>query len=215
MSSVMGETRPSRESAKAETREALVTAALAEFGERGLDAPSLDAICARAGFTRGAFYVHFRDRDDLVVAAMERVLGSFLDGVIGRGDGGSAELDQAVSRFAGVLQMLGAGHRGARVAGLPDPPPEAVPLHRMIEACVRSPAIRDRFVALLREAVARLARGARAGQAAGRVRPGLDPEAVGTVLVTLAIGVLAALEAGLPVDLEAARRTVVSLLSTA
>src|SRR4051812_40727719 len=62
-----------REETKQRTREALVEAGIALFAEQGLDGPSLDAICERAGFTRGAFYVHFRDRDELLQAVMERV----------------------------------------------------------------------------------------------------------------------------------------------
>ena len=61
----MAEPTRRRRETKQETREALISAALAEFAEHGFDAPSLDAICARAGYTRGAFYVHFRDRSDL------------------------------------------------------------------------------------------------------------------------------------------------------
>ena len=68
----------SRKLAMAETREALIQAGLAEFAERGFDAPSLDKICARAGFTRGAFYVHFENREDFLVAVMESRLGAFL-----------------------------------------------------------------------------------------------------------------------------------------
>src|SRR5262245_37416602 len=49
-----------REFGKQETREALLRAGMEMFAEQGLDAPSLDALCARAGFTRGAFYVHFK-----------------------------------------------------------------------------------------------------------------------------------------------------------
>ena len=113
MSSFVSDRNRGREAAKQETREALVTAALAEFGERGLDAPSLDAICARAGFTRGAFYVHFKDRDALVVAAMERVLGAFLDAVIGR-DGESPDLEISVTRFAGALLAMAAPGPPAR-----------------------------------------------------------------------------------------------------
>src|SRR5688500_7521180 len=75
-----------REQAKAETREALTMAALAEFAEHGLDTPSLDAICARAGYTRGAFYVHFKDRDDLIAAVMEHVTSAFIDAMIATGD---------------------------------------------------------------------------------------------------------------------------------
>ena len=49
------------------------------MAEKGIEAASLNAICDRAGFTRGAFYVHFRDRDELVAAVVERVLGDFQD----------------------------------------------------------------------------------------------------------------------------------------
>jgi TetR/AcrR family transcriptional repressor of nem operon len=205
--------KASRDAAKGETREALVTAALAEFAARGLDAPSLDAICARAGFTRGAFYVHFRDRDDLVVAAMERVLGAFLDAVIGRGDA-APDLEATVQRFAGMLVALGAGarvRRGGRLAGAPL---AAVPLHRLLEACLRSPPIQQRFVSLLRDAILRVAKSVAASQAAARVRSNLDADALATLLVALALGVLTALEAGLPLDVERARKTVVALFAT-
>src|SRR5580700_6965980 len=83
-----------REETKVRTRAALVDAGIALFGEQGLDAPSLDAICERAGFTRGAFYVHFRDRDEFLEAVMERLGGQFLDAVLADedADGTSAAL---------------------------------------------------------------------------------------------------------------------------
>ena len=209
MSSLVSDRNRGREAAKQETREALVTAALAEFGERGLDAPSLDAICARAGFTRGAFYVHFKDRDALVVAAMERVLGAFLDAVIGR-DGESPDLETSVTRFAGALLAMAApgppARSGAALVG-------AVPLHGLLEACRRSPAIRERVVGLLREAIERLTKAALAGQGTGRVRPDVDAEALATVLAALAFGVLASRDVGLPMDLDLTRRTVATLLA--
>src|SRR5688572_24827364 len=79
-----------RASAKLATRDALIDAALVEFIEHGPSAPSLDAICDRAGYTRGAFYVHFKDREDLLVAVMDRVLGDLVRavGVAGQGDAG-------------------------------------------------------------------------------------------------------------------------------
>lgn len=207
---------PFRNTAKQETREALVAAALAEFAQRGLDAPSLDAICARAGYTRGAFYVHFRDRDDLVVAAMERVLGAFLDGVIGRGDG-APDLEAAITRFASILRAARGPTQARRKAGGTEPsgpPLAAVPFHRLLEACVRSPAIRERFVSIQREAIARMAKMAGAGQAAGRLRSNVDADALATVLLALALGAIAALEVGLPLDIEGTRRAVVSLLAS-
>jgi AcrR family transcriptional regulator len=48
---------------KPETREALITAGMELFAKHGLDKPRLDDICEHAGFTRGAFYVHFEDRE--------------------------------------------------------------------------------------------------------------------------------------------------------
>ena len=62
------------------TRQALLAGRAAELIEHGLDAPSLDAICARAGFTRGAFYVHFKDRDDFLVAVTDWALSGIVDG---------------------------------------------------------------------------------------------------------------------------------------
>jgi len=93
--------KSARELAKQETREALVQAAIAEFAEKGLDLPSLDAICARAGFTRGAFYVHFRDREELLGAVMERVLDAVLDAVMGT-EGAANDLETIVARYVTV-----------------------------------------------------------------------------------------------------------------
>jgi len=41
------------------TRQKLLDAAGLVFAEEGLDAASVEAICERAGFTRGAFYSNF------------------------------------------------------------------------------------------------------------------------------------------------------------
>jgi TetR/AcrR family transcriptional repressor of nem operon len=200
-----------RERAKAGTRAALIEAAMAEFASHGLVAPSLDAICARAGFTRGAFYVHFRDREDLVAAVMERALGAFLDAIIATGEQ-AHDLERTVRRFedsVGVIAQLRAARpRGRRAA------PSGVPFHRILEACERSPEIRARFVALLGEAAERVAKTAGAGQSAGVVRSDVSPAALGAVLVALALGFVAAIEVGAPFDTAAARRAVLALIAT-
>ncbi len=203
--------RPSaRAQAKAETREALIDAALAEFAAHGLDAPSLDAICARAGFTRGALYVHFRDRDELVVAVMDRAFGAFLDAIIPTG-AGPQDLERTVRRYADATAGLAAlrARRGRAGAPLAD----AVPLHRILEACNRSPALRARFVALLGEAAERVARTAAAGQQGGTIRGDVPATAIGPLLVTLALGFLAAIDAGATVDAAVGRDVVLELLA--
>src|SRR5262245_6445698 len=86
-----------RDLSKQETREALIRAGMDAFSEQGVDLPSLDAICARAGFTRGAFYVHFKDRDDFLEVIVDRVLNQFLDFVI-TGDS-KDDVGRTVDRF--------------------------------------------------------------------------------------------------------------------
>ncbi|HET6300915.1 helix-turn-helix domain-containing protein [Microbacterium sp.] len=60
------------------TRRRLLDAAAQVFAEVGLDAASVEAICDRAGFTRGAFYSNFETKDQLFLelageVALDRV----------------------------------------------------------------------------------------------------------------------------------------------
>jgi TetR/AcrR family transcriptional regulator, transcriptional repressor for nem operon len=188
-----------REVSKAETREALITAGIAVFAEQGLDAPSLDSICARAGFTRGAFYVHFKDRDDLLLAVMEKIFSSFLDAIIATGD---AALD---------LRLTIEAFTAATVQGA-FPLQGAVPFHRFLAACARSDRIRERFVAVLREAVQRVTVAVQEGQEAGTVRRDVDPEHVASLLTAIALGLQAVVEVKYPVDVDAAKGGLLKLL---
>jgi AcrR family transcriptional regulator len=200
-----------RAAAKQETRDALIAAALAEFAERGLDAPSLDAICARAGYTRGAFYVHFRDRADLMAAVVEHALGSFLDAVLARGDE-AHDLAHTVDRFADAVARTLAGASGGAAAL---PLPASVPFARVLEAVMRSAALRERFAALLGAARSRLAGIAAQAQRAGTLRTDVAPEQVAFLLITIALGIMVGLDVGLPMDPPAARATVLALLAGA
>jgi AcrR family transcriptional regulator len=60
--------RPRRE----ETVERLLDAALEVFAEIGFAAASVEDICRRGGFTRGAFYSSFRTKDELFAALYAR-----------------------------------------------------------------------------------------------------------------------------------------------
>ena len=62
--------RPKRR--RAETVERLLDAALETFAEIGFAAASVEDICSRGGFTRGAFYSSFRTRDELFAALYAR-----------------------------------------------------------------------------------------------------------------------------------------------
>ncbi|MDT7695335.1 MAG: hypothetical protein QOI75_4702, partial [Pseudonocardiales bacterium] len=55
-----------------ETRARLLDAALDTFAETGFHAATIEQICERAGFTRGAFYSNFATKDELFYALFER-----------------------------------------------------------------------------------------------------------------------------------------------
>ena len=62
--------RPRRR--RADTVERLLDAALETFAEIGFAAASVEDICSRGGFTRGAFYSSFRTKDELFAALFAR-----------------------------------------------------------------------------------------------------------------------------------------------
>ncbi len=65
-------TERARTARREATRERVLDAALAVFAERGVIGSSVEDICERAGFTRGAFYSNFTDKADLVDALVAR-----------------------------------------------------------------------------------------------------------------------------------------------
>jgi AcrR family transcriptional regulator len=63
--------RLSREERRAETRAALLEAAARVFVERGFLGASVEAVSARAGYTRGAFYSNFRSKEQLFAELLQ------------------------------------------------------------------------------------------------------------------------------------------------
>jgi AcrR family transcriptional regulator len=165
-----------RTRAKRETRDALVRAALALFAEKGLDAPSIDEICVRAGYSRGAFYLHFGDRETLMVEAMR---------------------SRRRATFDALLQMLGGEMTvptlldllGSLVESGSFPPQDSVRSPEFLQACRRSKDLRRAQFELLDEMTQRVADIVRRDQSAGILRRDLDPNALGALLVVLEAGV--------------------------
>lgn len=56
------------------SKRALRAALIGLMEERGLDAVSVNDLCARADLNRGTFYNHFRDKEDLLVALEDEVM---------------------------------------------------------------------------------------------------------------------------------------------
>ena len=70
MSEVVGSTTPRREA----TRQRLLDAAAQVFAEVGLDGASVETVCERAGYTRGAFYSNFESKEELFLELARRVV---------------------------------------------------------------------------------------------------------------------------------------------
>jgi AcrR family transcriptional regulator len=58
-----------------QTREYLLQAAAEVFAERGFHAASIDEVAAAAGFTKGAVYSNFKNKEDLFLALLEDSYG--------------------------------------------------------------------------------------------------------------------------------------------
>src|SRR6202034_428303 len=54
-----------------QTRDHLLEAAAQVLAERGFHGASLDEVAAAAGFTKGAVYSHFKNKEDLFLAVLE------------------------------------------------------------------------------------------------------------------------------------------------
>ena len=183
-----------REQTKQATRVALIAAGTTEFARHGFDV-SLDAICARAKLTRGAFYVHFADRDAFIVAVMQHVLGSFVTALTGP----AANLDLATSIR---LFMMAVRSKAPVVSG-----GAGLRFHHVLEACRRSRVIGDAY----REVVATT----RALLVAAIARGGSDrdPEGLADLAIVVALGMLASGELDLPLGLGRLERALLDVLT--
>ena len=187
----------SRDDAKQQTRAALVGAALELFAEQGLDVPSLDAICDRAGFTRGAFYVHFKTREDILVAVMDQVGEAFLKSMF---DGAAASprksrrVHYAVRRF---VDAVGSGTYP--LMATPGEGPLVRP-HQLLDACARSTVVRERYRDLVQLSVGAVAGLVKADQDDGDLRGDVAAETVAQMALALIIGAQTMNDLGLALD---------------
>lgn len=126
--------RPLPRSARREaTRQRVLDAAREVFAERGVIGGTVEDICDRAGFTRGAFYSNFLDKDDVLRALTEREHARLLAFV----DAGLAQLEESFAAAAGGEAGAAAEGeaRGEAGGGAGDP---REPLAAIVERFLRS-----------------------------------------------------------------------------
>lgn len=185
-----------REEKKRETRRAILDAAIRLFVAEGIDAPSLDAICAAAGCTRGAYYVHFADRNELACAAMEQAITEFL-GELFRDSPGDPDPLRFADAFLDVLasdsHLVGAGSTRIR-------------FHHLLAACAKHPPIREQYLgllALIAETIVTELKKSKLPGAAARAE----------TCIVLMLGLLASVDLGRPIDVKAMKKVVRDIFS--
>ena len=188
---------------KEATREALIAAGMALFAKHGLDGPSLDDICAHAGFTRGAFYVHFEDRDDFLVAVMDTVGRRIVDDLLVAGGGGDTNgLVGATQRFVDASTS----------GSYPLMPAGGIRPHQLLDACARSQPLRERYLGLVDMSKMRIRELLAQGQKDGLVRGDVAPENAATMVMAVVVGLQTLADLGVPIALGPLAADVLRLL---
>jgi len=191
-----------RQAAKEASKEALIRSAMQLMPDKGLDV-SLDELCNHAGYTRGAFYVHFKKREDLQLEIMNRVGRSWLDSIFGTDPvAGPEDLMTMVQRF--LSEMLSGDYPITRKGGLRP--------HQLLDLCARSERIKAAYLALVKDSINRLKDNIRVSQQLGQLDKELDAEQVANLLLVLAVGVHTMYDLDYPIDFSAGVSTLLQLI---
>jgi AcrR family transcriptional regulator len=166
-----------------ETRERVLAAAARVFAQRGFDATSLEAIADQAGFSRGAVYYNFADKEELFLELLDRRCAERAQDLRDVFAGDADDID-ATSRQAQVA----AQHAFHAMTG--DPEWRALYLGFLAHAA-RDATFRRRFAKRNAEM-----RGALEEVVVDRTRPvadalGMTPEQLAVVIDALGVGLWA------------------------
>jgi AcrR family transcriptional regulator len=171
-------TRLTRAERQARTRAALLEAAAELVVERGLAGASAEAISARAGFTRGAFYSNFESKEQLFVELLhERVYGYYRR--------------MAQERIADPEHAPSLRETGEQLASVQEDPRGRWLLRLILELLAeagRSDRVRELAATFWSGTRGLAAESIRQAAAAAGQRPPDDAQALATALIALDIG---------------------------
>ena len=171
-----------------DTRERLLTAAAEVFAERGYDGAALADIARRAGYTTGAIYGCFRDKAELLLAVVERVLVAQEAAAV---EAASGESPDRLREIAGRFASDEAAMRRALV-------------FEAHVAARRHPGVAELLGRHQRDRLESLTRTLKEAQSAGEVDPELDPAAVAALFMAIPLGLVLLDSAGVDLPGETA-----------
>ncbi|WP_328989577.1 TetR/AcrR family transcriptional regulator [Kribbella sp. NBC_01245] len=93
------------------TRARLLTGAQEVFAERGFHGASVEDICERAGFTRGAFYSNFASKDELALALFQSTTDRLLEQIAALLPELADQPDSMLDAVLNVLEEAGPDQR--------------------------------------------------------------------------------------------------------
>jgi len=161
---------------RAETRQRLMDAALGVFARNGYERATVDEIVREAGFSKGAFYVHFEAKEDIFWAMLEERTKHLQEAFRE-----AADLDLPVSQnLAMILRSIFSQNR--------DDPLWSALFMEFAAHASRNHKVRDQLAALHRSwrdfAIEALDR----GREAGLVRKDLDANFLASVIIAVIEG---------------------------
>lgn len=89
-----------------ESRQRILDATVEIAGERGYEGTSIAAVSAKCGLPASSIYWHFKDKDDLIAAVIERSFETWLAAVELPGEETGTPLERATAMAANVAKSL-------------------------------------------------------------------------------------------------------------
>src|ERR1700674_3832781 len=87
-----------------QTRDHLLAAAAEVFAERGFHGATLDEVAAVAGFTKGAVYSNFKNKEDLFLALFQANYDREMDGIRGVLADSEVPPEARISEFVALIR---------------------------------------------------------------------------------------------------------------
>ncbi|MBI2912554.1 MAG: helix-turn-helix transcriptional regulator [Chloroflexi bacterium] len=169
---------PAKRRRREETRQRLMEAALSVFARHGYDRATVDEIVGEAGFSKGAFYVHFESKEDLFWAMLEERLARQQEAFRQTLDPGAPLSDNVRTVLRGIFGLH-----------LQDPLWSAMFMEFAAHAA-RDERVREKLTAMYTSWRTFAVEALDGAREAGAVRRDIDPEFVASLLIAIVEGTI-------------------------
>lgn len=157
-------------------RERILQAAVTRFSEKGFHRTTIQDVCDAAELSKGALYLYFKSKEDLLAAVVEQSIADSLRQAQEAARGGGSALEKLDRIAAVILERLDSSEVCAQSPQL---------LLEMWAEASKNPQVNGLYARGYQQWRAFLADLLRDGIAEGVLKPWLDPEALAEILVAV------------------------------